>query len=83
MYTEAPMTKSVLSVRIPGPLKEQAEGILAQLGITPPRAVTLFYEQVVEHRGLPWEVPAIDVEAGPRSGIWRAPTSPMPSKNRR
>ena len=51
------MAKSAnLYVRIEPELKEQAEMILAALGITSSNAITMFYKQIVLHNGLPFEV---------------------------
>ena len=41
--------------RIDPTLKARAEGILAQLGITPSSAIQMFYSQIVIHQGLPFE----------------------------
>ena len=58
-----------LYVRIEPELKEQAEKILAALGISPSLAITMFYRQVIIRRGLPFEVvlpanPPVDVSKG-------------------
>jgi len=77
----------IVSARVPPVLKDAAEAIFAQLGITPSRAVTLFYQRTVDCQGLPWEQPVVEVEGavlnveGDRPGTWVAPTSPMPSKS--
>ena len=47
---------SVVYARVNTPLKERAEGILAQLGITPSSAIQMLYSQVVMNNGLPFEV---------------------------
>ncbi len=41
--------------RIDTKLKENAEEILAQLGITPTSAIQMFYSQVVLKQGLPFQ----------------------------
>ncbi len=45
--------KSVVYVRVDSDLKEKAEEILKQLGISPSSAITMFYSQVVRSNGLP------------------------------
>ena len=42
--------------RVDASLKEQAESILAQLGMPMSNAINVFLNQVVLHRGLPFEV---------------------------
>lgn len=42
--------------RVDTSLKEQAEGILSQLGIPMSNAINIFLNQVVLRRGLPFEV---------------------------
>jgi DNA-damage-inducible protein J len=46
----------MIRARIEPTLKEQAEATLDELGLTPTTAISLFYRQIVEHRGLPFEV---------------------------
>lgn len=46
---------SALYTRIDTSLKNSAENILSQLGITPSGAIQMFYSQIVLHRGLPFE----------------------------
>ena len=51
------MAKSAnLYARIEPELKEQAEAILADLGIPASNAITMFYKQIILQRGLPFEV---------------------------
>ena len=45
-----------LYARIEPELKEEAEGILYALGIPASNAITIFYRQIVLHRGLPFDV---------------------------
>lgn len=45
-----------LYARIEPEVKEQAERILAALGITASNAINMFYKQIILHRGLPFEV---------------------------
>ena len=60
------MAKSAnLYARIEPELKEQAEGILAALGIPASNAITMFYKQIILNRGLPFAVtlptPPLDI----------------------
>ena len=51
------MAKSAnLYARIEPDLKEQAETILAALGIPASNAITMFYKQIVLQKGLPFDV---------------------------
>lgn len=45
-----------LYARIEPELKEQAEAILAALGIPASNAITIFYRQVILQQGLPFDV---------------------------
>jgi DNA-damage-inducible protein J len=45
-----------LYVRIEPDVKEQAESILAALGISASNAINMFYKQIILQRGLPFEV---------------------------
>lgn len=50
-------TKSAnLYARIEPEVKEQAERILATLGIPASNAINMFYKQIILNRGLPFEV---------------------------
>ena len=50
-------TKSAnVYARIEPDVKEQAEGILAALGIPASNAINMFYKQIILQRGLPFEV---------------------------
>lgn len=53
--------------RIDTGLKENAEGILSQLGITPASAISMFYSQIVRQRGLPF-MPQLDFARPPALG---------------
>ena len=46
----------MLTARMEPELKADAEGILSALGIPAGSAITLFYRQIVLHRGLPFAV---------------------------
>ena len=51
------MAKSAnLYARIEPDLKEQAEGILSELGIPTSNAITMFYKQIVLQHGIPFEM---------------------------
>lgn len=51
------MAKSAnLYARIEPDIKEQAETILAALGIPASNAITMFYKQIILQNGLPFEV---------------------------
>lgn len=50
------MKDSTISVRIDKELKEQAESIFKELGISVSTAFTLFYKQVVLNNGIPFEL---------------------------
>lgn len=47
---------SSVSVRMDTSLKENAEQILGELGLSASGAVQMFYRQIVLHRGLPFEL---------------------------
>ena len=47
---------SVVYARIDTGLKDSAEGILSQLGISPSSAIQMFYSQIVLNKGLPFEL---------------------------
>ena len=57
------MSKSVtVQARMEPELKEKADVILAALGINATTAITLFYSQIVRHRGIPLELKAPNEE---------------------
>ena len=45
-----------LSVRIEPDIKEEAEKILSELGISASMAINMFYKQIIIQRGLPFAV---------------------------
>ncbi|MCT7670583.1 MAG: type II toxin-antitoxin system RelB/DinJ family antitoxin [Lactobacillus iners] len=47
---------NVIYVRIDTTLKENAENILNQLGITPSSAIQMLYSQIVLQKGMPFEL---------------------------
>lgn len=51
------MSKSArIEARIDETLKQAAEAIFAQLGLSPSEAIRIFYHQVELHQGLPFDV---------------------------
>lgn len=51
------MSKSAtVRARVEPALKARAEGILEKLGLTTTTAITLYYEQIVQRRGVPFEI---------------------------
>lgn len=42
--------------RMPGEIKEQAEAILARLGIPHSVAIDMYYRQIIAHNGIPFSV---------------------------
>ena len=53
-YTMA--NTSVIYARIDSNLKDNAEGILSQLGISPSSAIQMLYSQIVLKKGIPFEL---------------------------
>lgn len=43
-------------------LKREAEGVFAELGLSATEAITLFYQQVILHRGLPFRMKVPNAE---------------------
>ena len=50
------MKTSTISARIDPSLKQKAEGVFRELGLTSSQAITLFYKQVELQQGLPFAV---------------------------
>ena len=51
------MSKSSrIEARIDSDLKQAAEAIFAQLGVSPSEAIRMFYRQVSLHKGFPFDV---------------------------
>ena len=50
------MKTAAVHSRIQPELKEQAEGILQRLGLSPTEAVRMFYTQITLRNGLPFDV---------------------------
>lgn len=63
---------SAVYVRMDPTLKEAAEDILAQLGITSSGAVQMLYKQIVLHRGLPFSLTLPDNRPVAIGGMSRA-----------
>lgn len=47
---------SAVYARIDTGLKDDAEGILAQLGISPSSAIQMLYKQIIIHNGMPFDL---------------------------
>ena len=50
------MSTTTINARIDVDSKEQAQGILAKLGLSMSGAIDMFFKQVVLHNGIPFEV---------------------------
>ena len=48
--------ETTVRARIDETLKEEAETVLKQLGITTSQAINIFYNQIVLRQGLPFDV---------------------------
>ncbi len=60
--------------RVEPEIKDQAEGIISQLGLTASTAINVFYRQIIQERALPFKPRVIIWKTwhrmnGPRSGI--------------
>lgn len=53
---------SVIYARVDTNLKENAEEILAKLGITPSSAIQMFYRQILIKKGIPFDLTLPDDE---------------------
>lgn len=47
---------ATVRARVEPELKEQAEEVLEELGLSPTVAITMLYEQIVRRHGIPFEV---------------------------
>ncbi|MEX2531596.1 MAG: type II toxin-antitoxin system RelB/DinJ family antitoxin [Gemmatimonadota bacterium] len=57
------MAKTVTArARLEPSVKEQAEQILSECGLSPSEGIGLFYRQVILHRGLPFPVRTFNTE---------------------
>ena len=45
-----------IRARVDAELKEEAEGVLDSLGLSPTAAINMFYRQIVHRRGIPFDV---------------------------
>lgn len=45
-----------VNVRIDPDIKKEAEEIFKEIGITPSAAINMFYHQVINHNGIPFEL---------------------------
>ncbi len=50
------MKTAAIHSRIDPEIKEQAENVLHQLGLSPTEAIRIFYTQIVLRKGLPFDV---------------------------
>jgi DNA-damage-inducible protein J len=56
MQHDIPMKTAAVHSRIQPEIKEQAEGILQRLGLSPTEAIRMFYTQIALRNGLPFDV---------------------------
>lgn len=47
---------ATVRARVEPTLKEEAEGVLSELGLNPTAAITLYYEQIVKRHAIPFEL---------------------------
>lgn len=47
---------ATIQARIDPAVKSKAEGILSQVGVSASQAITMFYQQVIYRRGIPFDV---------------------------
>lgn len=47
---------ATVRARVEPSLKEEAEDVLAKLGLNPTAAITLYYEQIVKRNAIPFEL---------------------------
>ena len=55
--------------RIEPELKTDVERILTRLGLTPSEAINVFFNQVVLHKGLPFEIKVPDMTAAEAKAV--------------
>lgn len=63
---------SAVYARIDTKLKENAEGILSRLGISPSSAIQMLYSQIVLTKGIPFEVKLPTARPTAIGGLTRA-----------
>lgn len=56
------MKTAIINARVKPDLKEEAEAVLAKLGITTTQAITMFYEQIRLKQGIPFELKIANAE---------------------
>ena len=61
----------MIRARVEPELKQAAESVLKELGLTPTEAITLFYTQVTLRHGLPFavELPNVETRAAMRDAV--------------
>jgi addiction module RelB/DinJ family antitoxin len=67
-----------IRARVDADLKEEAEGVLDSLGLSPTSAINMFYRQIVHRRGIPFDValPQDAAEARPTAKPMAATAAP-------
>lgn len=50
------MKDAIVRARIESHLKENVEGLLAELGLSTSDAITMFFKQIELHKGIPFEI---------------------------
>ena len=63
---------SAVYARIDTNLKENAEGILSRLGISPSSAIQMLYSQIVLRKGIPFEIKLPAATPAAIGGLTRA-----------
>ena len=63
---------SVIQTRVDPALREKTDTILTKLGLSTSDAIRIFLEQVILHRGLPFEVklPTVSMESASKTSQW-------------
>ena len=63
---------SVIQTRVDPALREKTDTILNKLGLSTSDAIRMFLEQVILHRGLPFEIklPALSREPAYATSVW-------------
>ena len=63
---------SVIQTRVDPALREKSDTILTKLGLSTSDAIRMFLEQVILHRGLPFEVklPTVSMESASGASAW-------------
>lgn len=58
-------------VKIDKKLKNDAENVLAKIGITPSGAIQMLYRQIVIHNGIPFDIPTLVKKPAGWDGLTR------------